>query len=211
MELRATGTTSEACRGCGAATAVEALVPVAGVPFCAGCAPVAQDQHGRLQARREQEQRLAEHEADLLELHREREDKDRMLDGILRLEATGRRGLGLAGGAVDFGLWAASGSSELVLALFPGVLFADATAWVCRAFFEIRDGRARPFVELGIYMLLFHLWNTGGGHMPEDPTMRGAIWLVFGVVFVGKMTPWLLNRLHPGMLWGRNPYVDDRD
>lgn len=199
------------CRGCGKTLDPSIREDVAGIPYCAFCAPVARSQYERIVAGQAQAEELRRHERGLLAEHRHHTELSNLHAGILEAEALGRQGLCYLEGAFVFLLWGFSDESPLVLGAFLGFLFADATVWVMKAFFEIPKMRIKPYVELALYMLLFHLWNTSGAAMPEDPSARAVIWLCFGPLFLVKMVPYALARFHGSGFWGDNPHAYDED
>lgn len=197
------------CRGCGKQLESSTREAVAGVPYCAFCAPVARSQYERIQAGQRQAKQLEGHERGLLAEHRRHAELSNLHEGILKTEAMGRQGLSYLESAFVFSLWGFSDRSPLILGAFLGFLFADATVWVLKAFFEIPRKRVQPFVELVIYMFLFRLWHSSGGAMPDDPSARAVIWLCFGPVFLIKMVPYALARMHGSGFWGENPHAPD--
>jgi hypothetical protein len=202
-------TTDQDCSGCGQSLDSSLREDVAGIPYCAFCAPVARSQYERIQAGQRQAKELETHERGILAEHRHHAELSNLHEGILKTEAMGRQGLSYVEGAFVFSLWRFSDKSPLILGAFLGFLFADATVWVLKAFFEIPRKRIQPFVELVIYMLLFHLWHSSGGAMPDDPSARAVIWLCFGPVFLIKMVPYALARMHGSGFWGENPHAPD--
>ena len=211
MKTPSTTGKSQDCRGCGKALTPESCEPIAGIPYCSFCAPVARSQYQRIRARETQARELEQHERGLLKEQRRHAELSGLHQGILRFEAFGRQGFSYLGGALDFFLWAVSDESPMLLGAFLGFLFADATVWVVKAFFEIPRRRIKPFLELALYMLLFHLWYSSGGATPVDPSARAVTWICFGLVFLVKALPYVIARMHGSGFWDDNPHAPRDD
>ncbi len=195
------------CRGCSKELVPGQTEAVAGIPYCAFCAPVARSQYERIQAGQQQARELEDHERGLQKEHLRHSELTNLHEGILKSEAFGRQSLSYLEGGFVFLLWGMSDKSPMILGAFLGFLFADATVWVMKAFFEIPRKRVKPYVELAIYMLLFQLWHSGGGAMPVDPSARAMIWLCYGPVFLTKMIPYVVGKMSDSGFWGENPHA----
>ena len=83
-------------------------------------------------------------------------------------------------------------SSDFLLALLQGFLFADFSAWILVISFDFTVRKSVGLTEGIGYLFLFWLFlSLGNGRwLPEEPSLLGLAFLSFLLVFLLKVTWW---------------------